>query len=348
MDEMNADSGLQISDSAGTVNPARGGFFRSLIRNPQSAIGYLLAVAGLIWVLHDVEFERLRSSFSHLNWRWIALAIACDILSYVCQGIRWQKLLKPIGDISTIRATQAIYVGLFTNEILPMRLGELARAYLVSRWSAANFLTVIPSMMVERVFDGFWLMVGIGLTALIVPLPKYLLRAADVLGIGLVIASLILFYLITRQTNRNSETGTGLLASLNEKLSKALKGMGKTRGFYLSLAWSMPLLMFQGLAFWLVMLGCGLHLPFWSGAAVFLIVHLGTAIPNAPANIGAYQFFTVVGLTLFGVDKSVATGFSMVVFLLLTAPLWVLGLIALSQSGTTLAKIRREVKLSGA
>lgn len=345
MDEVNADCQLRTADSAITVNSTPKGFLQSLIRNPQSVIGYLLAVAGLIWVLHDVEFDRLRSSFSHLNWQWITLAIACDILSYICQGIRWQKLLKPISNISAIRATQAIYVGLFTNEILPMRLGELARAYLVSRWSAANFVTVIPSMLVERLFDGIWLMIGIGLTAVIVPLPKNLLRAADVLGIGLVIASLVLFFLITRQTNRSQESEAGFISSLNVRLAKALKGMGRTRDFYLSFAWSMLLLVFQGLAFWLVMIGCGLHLSFWSGMAVFLIVHLGTAIPNAPANIGAYQFFTVVGLTLFGVDKSVATGFSLVVFLILTAPLWALGLFALSQSGTTLSKIRRGIEL---
>jgi hypothetical protein len=36
-------------------------------------------------------------------------------------------------------------------------------------------------------------------------------------------------------------------------------------------------------------------------------------IPNAPANVGSYQFFSVLGLTLFGVDKTVAAGFSIAV-----------------------------------
>jgi hypothetical protein len=74
-----------------------------------------------------------------------------------------------------------------------------------------------------------------------------------------------------------------------------------------------------------------------------LIVHLGTAIPNAPANVGTYQFFCVVGLTLFGVEKTLATGFSVVVFLLLTVPLWIIGFFALSRSGMTLSTIRNEI-----
>lgn len=317
----------------------------------RSAFGYLLAAGGLIWVLHDVHPGRLRSSFSHLDWRWIALAIVCDILSYICQGIRWRKLLMPIGEISLLRAAQAIYAGLFTNEVLPMRMGELVRAYLVSRWTAVKFVTVIPSLLVERLFDAIWLVIGIGLTAFFVPLPKTLLRAADFLGAGVVTASALLFYFISRQHSQSSNQSppeTGFIASLIEKLSSGLRGIGRTREFYSSFAWSAWLLVFQALAFSLVMLGFGLYLSFWIGIAVFLIVHLGTAIPNAPANIGSYQFFTVFGLTLFGVDKTLAAAFSLVVFVLLTAPLWALGFLALSRSGASLSSIRREIGASTA
>lgn len=91
------------------------------------------------------------------------------------------------------------------------------------------------------------------------------------------------------------------------------------------------------------MQACGLQLSFWAGAVVLLIVHIGTAIPNAPSNVGTYQFFTVVGLQLFGIDKTLATGFSVVVFIVLTIPLWVLGLFAIARSGMTLSFIRNEV-----
>jgi hypothetical protein len=59
--------------------------------------------------------------------------------------------------------------------------------------------------------------------------------------------------------------------------------------------------------------------------------------------VGTYQFFCVVGLTLFGVEKTLATGFSLIVFAVLTVPLWVIGLLALGLSGQTLSEIREEV-----
>ena len=54
--------------------------------------------------------------------------------------------------------------------------------------------------------------------------------------------------------------------------------------------------------------------------AVFLIVHLGIAIPNAPANVGTFQLFSVLGLTLFGIKKSAAAAFSVLAFAILTVP----------------------------
>jgi hypothetical protein len=78
-----------------------------------------------------------------------------------------------------------------------------------------------------------------------------------------------------------------------------------------------------------------------------LVVRLGTAIPNAPANVGSVQFFTVLALRLFGEDKTIAAGFSMVYFLALTAPLWILGLLDISRTGISLSTIQFEAAALG-
>src|SRR5499426_4477517 len=231
MDEVIADCGLRIADSSiANGEPPKRGIGgaqkrQSAIRNPQTAIGYLLATAGLIWVLRDFHPGQLRELIANLEWRWIAPALLCDLMSYVCQGARWRLLLKPLGDLSTLRATQAIYAGLFTSEILPMRMGELVRAYLASRWTAAKFVAVIPSMVVERLFDGVWLAAGIGLTAVFAPLPKEMIRVADALGVCVILAAGALCYFVLRPPNVK-RFGPGRLrfvSSLLEKLSGALQ-----------------------------------------------------------------------------------------------------------------------------
>jgi lysylphosphatidylglycerol synthase-like protein len=98
----------------------------------------------------------------------------------------------------------------------------------------------------------------------------------------------------------------------------------------------------QILALWFMMLACRIDLPLGAAAIALLVVRLGTAIPNAPANVGSFQFFTVLALRLFGEDKTVAAGFSMAYFLALTVPLWTLGLLAISRTGMSLSTIRFE------
>ena len=69
-----------------------------------------------------------------MNWWWVIPAVACHRASYVSEGVRWHYLLRPVGNLPVVRATEAIYVGLFANEVTPMRFGELVRTCLASRW----------------------------------------------------------------------------------------------------------------------------------------------------------------------------------------------------------------------
>lgn len=325
---------------------------KSTWRSLQPAVGVTIAAACLVWVFHDIRLEELWHSLPALNWRWVALALVLDVLTYVCQGWRWRLLLRPRGEVSLLRATQAVYAGLFTNELVPMRFGELVRAYLVSRWLPAELAAVLPSIIVERLLDGVWLAVGIGLAGVFVPMPKRLLRGVDTLGFVVLVGTVLFVYIVLREEESLAEARPGKIHRWRviqvahgfvRKLAEGLRQIGLSRRFYLAGAISLLMVALQALAFWLLMRAYGLRMSVGVGTVVWMIVHLGIAVPNAPANVGTYQFFTVVGLTLFGVEKTVATGFSVVVFILLTIPLWVLGFLALTRSGTTLFAIRQEI-----
>ena len=318
----------------------------------RAALGYALALACLVWVFRDFEFGNLVRRAAAMNLWWVAAAVLCDVLSYACQGARWSLLLRPLGEVSVLRSTQAIYAGLFVNEVLPMKLGELTRALLVSRWTRARLGSVAASILVERLCDGVWLAAGVVLAALFVPLPHSLVEAGDVFGAGILIALALLFLLavVGRRESPDREgpasiTLRGRLshaaAAFVRRLSLELRVIGRSRGAAWAFVLSLVLLLAQGLSFWMVTRAYGLRLPFLAGVVVFLVVHLGTALPAAPANIGTYQFLTVLGLTALGVDKTTAAGFSVVVFALLTVPLWAIGFWALGRSGLTLLEVSR-------
>ncbi len=197
-----------------------------------------------------------------------------------------------------------------------------------------------------------WLALAAGLTVLIVPLPRRLVQAEEILALIVFAGAALFVYLVFRKEQElasgksTSAGGTGPLRWLSTtlgKLAAGLRDIGRSRRLYGSFGASALLLLFQILAFWLVMRACGLRLSFWRGVAVLLILHLGTAIPGAPSNVGTYQFFVVAGLTLFGVDKTAAASFSVVVFLILTIPLWAIGALAFGRAGLSLRHIRSKV-----
>jgi uncharacterized protein (TIRG00374 family) len=316
-------------------------------------VGYVVASVCLFWVFHDTNWKALARDIAAINWWWVCLGVLFNVLGTFSQGYRWHLLLKPMGAIRIRRATQAIFSGFFINDILPMRVGEIARGFIVSVWMSKEFVSVIPSMALERLFEGVWLAIGIGLTAIFVPLPRDLDRAADIFGF-IVLALVGLFLLIAMRKKRVSKNGVEgrpvhakrlrRLKSLVERLGDGFRSIGLSRNFYLAFLTSLFFFVLQAFSFWFIMKAYGFHFSFWIGAAVLVIVIFGTALPNVPANIGAYQFFCVVGLTLFGVGKTAAAGFSLVAFTLLTIPPLAIGFFALARSGMTLSSIKENIK----
>ena len=308
-------------------------------------LGYSLAAVCLYWVLRDLSLRELLHRVAEMDLFWVGAAILFDVLSYICQGLRWKLLLRPVGRITVLGTTQAIYAGLFVNEMLPLKVGEIVRAFLVSRWTSVKLSSIVPSILLERLFDGVWLAVGIVITIVFVPLPRRLVEGGDVFGVAILVALILVTVLAfgSRRPSSNDLTRKNKFITLLQSTSFELRVASKTRGALLAFVLSLLLLLLQGFSFWFVMRAYGLHLSFAMGLAVFIIVHLGTLIPTAPANVGSYQFFTVLGLTLFGIDKATAAGFSLVVFTVLTAPLWAIGLWALGSSGLTLLEVRSEL-----
>jgi glycosyltransferase 2 family protein len=326
-------------------HPIIPGYFGAVLR-------YLITGGCLVWVFYDIHPGRFLEALSIKNWFLIIPAVFLQLYSFVLQGIRWKFLLHPLGKLSWIKTTQAIYAGQFANGMLPMRVGELVRVYLVSNWLKADFVAAIPSISIEFLFDCIWLAIAIGVAGFLVPLPPALEYAVFVLVI-FVITALALFAFIVfwerKSSHRHHVTDNFILNLWNRlnrifhRLLDGLQLIGFSGPFFGALVFSLLLLITQIGAFWLVMTACGLHLSIWKGSVVYLIVHLGTILPNAPSNVGTYQFFTVLGLSLFDVDKTMAAAFSVVVFVILTAPLLLAGFFSIHQTGLTQKKIREDI-----
>ncbi len=295
----------------------------------KTAAVYLLAAVCLAWVLRDFHPRAFLRDLLEMRWGWVAAAVAVDLGAWVLQGWRWELLLRPTARVAIRHTTQAVLAGIFVNDLMPFRLGEFVRAYLVSRRVRRPFFDVIPSMGIEHLFDGVWVFLGVAAATFFFPLPPQIEEGARILALVLLVGAAVVGYFALR---RHSRWG------------QIIRTIGRSRHFWEAFLVTGLFQLAQGLCYWMVMVAYGLPLNIWHSLAVFLIWHLGTAPPNAPANVGVYQFFTILGLTLFGVDSVRATNFSLVVFVILTLPLTIAGFLCLVASGTSLRGLRGEVR----
>ena len=222
-------------------------------------------------MFHDVSLGSMLESVRDVRWTWVGVAIAIDILSYVTQGLRWRLLLMPVGELPWIDATRAIYAGLFASEVLPMRPGEVLRAVLVSRRLNAPVSAVVPSILVERLFDGVWLAMGMGIAAILVPLPVGLRRAGDVFGVLILVATAAFLYEALWVRDRHAAEKAGAASEPPgrvERFRRRFREIGRRRETYVAFGLSLLFLVGQATAFWLVAIAYdGLHLGFWASAS---------------------------------------------------------------------------------
>jgi len=313
---------------------------RSLFRPLRSwfipLLGCAISAGALLWTFHGVDLRAATRDLVSASWAWVFPAALADLFVYVWQSWRWNLLLKPIASVPIWRSIRAIYVGLFVNEILPLRPGELVRAYLQGRWSGLPFSVTLSSVIIERFFDGIWLFGATFAATFLVRLPGHLVALARLLLIGLAGCAAALV-LVTLRRQNNGRTSSGRLVVLLTDL----RLMARSGWFYWSFLASLPYLLLQALPIYLLLKAYRLPLSLWAALVIVLMQRLGTFVPQGPGNVGVLQLITRQALGIFGVDPTTAAGFSMLAWIVITAPLLLAGSVAVVVTGMRLSQLRR-------
>ncbi|MBY0503741.1 MAG: flippase-like domain-containing protein [Bryobacteraceae bacterium] len=305
----------------------------------------LASIGCLWWALSDSEISKLSHELRTLDWRWVCAGAAADILVYCVQGWRWRILLSPIANLRVTQTIRAIYVGLFANEILPFRTGEVIRCYLLNRWAKVPLPVVLSSALVERIFDGVWLILFFALTAIFTPLPAFVGHFAWILSllVLVLVGLLVTVFVARRWSERLVAKWPGLVRLIHD-----LHAMGKSKSFYWAFLASLPYLLLQVGPVYALIRAFRLESETASGlgmaAVVTVVLRLGTVVPSAPGNLGTFQLLAAQALTLFIADQALAKRFSFLLWGLVTLPLLFGGFVAMALTGLKLRELQRQAQ----
>ena len=101
--------------------------------NPRAIAGIFISIGGIYWAFKDFHFHEFAKSIQKVNYIYLLLATLFLWGSVWLRALRWRWLFKIEGLPTTVSLYRAELMGYFGNNVLPLRLGELMRAYLIGK-----------------------------------------------------------------------------------------------------------------------------------------------------------------------------------------------------------------------
>lgn len=312
--------------------------------------GALISVILIAAILYFVDFPTMWKSIQNANYTILA---GSAILSFVWMMVRakvWQTLMRDKPKyVDVLFATSEGYL---LNNFLPFRLGELGRAFLLSRKSGLAFSEILPTIVIERVVDLVFSagLLLVGLTY--VTESQGSERIAYIIG-AVMIIGLVMMYVLARNRqwaldlfHKLSARWTPLQKFGGTFLESFLTGLAViTDGWlFLRFLFLMAFNWFVALvAYYLITLAFFPQaqfnwIPFVLGAAAF-----GGAIPALPGAVGTFEGAVSAALTLFTGDQSTSLAVALTARLYNYLNSGVLGTIGLVREGQTLSGVYNQL-----
>jgi hypothetical protein len=306
------------------------------------AITNALALVCMTWVLKNAGLHRIWGEVGHMRWGWVCLALISDVMVYLLHGWRWKLLLRPIAQVPYMQTLEAIYVGLFTNEVFPLRAGELIRCFLLSKSTELPISVTFASALIERLFDGVWLMTFFLFCLRLHRMPRILVSGGCALGLFLVLLALVLGYaMYARKQSLDLVFGLSWPKWFNT-LIEDLHLIGHSRYLYFSFIVSGFYLGAQILPIYGLVHAYNLNVPWTASFMAMVLLRLSSVIPQAPGNIGSFHWVAARALMMFGLDGQLARRFTIVLWAGVTIPLIIIGFLAVTMEGINMSHLQRE------
>ena len=232
--------------------------------------------------------------------------------------IRWYPLLRPLSYVDFWRLNRVSAVGFMYLFVLPLRLGELARPYLIADRGDIKMSEALATCVVERVVDG--LIVAIVLFFVLFFLPGQVGDASfDEIRVGAymalavfggAMAVLVAAWVRREWTLRTLDRLFGLVSEslaakvrgLLESFIRGLSAMPDSRYFVSFVGYSLVYWTLNGYGYYILAQGfVGLEIPLLAAYAMMCCVVVGMMLPNPPANVGVFWFFLLKPLALYGI-----------------------------------------------
>jgi uncharacterized protein (TIRG00374 family) len=319
-------------------------------------LGILVSAVVIVYFVSQLDLALLGSALTSGRYTFLLPAFALLLLGLWTRALRWQALL--LDDLPAGRAFHILNVSYLVNGVLPLRLGEVARAFLASRAQpSVTIPRALSTIVVERLLD---LLSVIGLVALgaSTSLPPEL-RAAALAGAPLALGGLIVLVLLAANQRFSLRLLDALLGALpalerfpirhiTQDIFAGVATLAKPVIFLRVVGWTIISWVLSVAAGWVLMFAFW-ETASWSASLLMIAAaSLAIALPAVPGNVGTYEAAIVLALSpsAYGQPLETATAFAVIVHALNLLLYAIMGGIGLLREGVSLTTLRENVAAS--
>ena len=233
-----------------------------------------------------------------MSWRWATLAAVLNLIGVVIDAMRLRIIVGAEAPLTVWHALQAQLVGIVGNVLFPFKLGEGARAYMLTRQHEVATTTAVKMVLADRIIDALVLPIFVVGVSVLLPLPASVLRFR------------------------------GWMLASAAATSVAIVAVGRHRGrLAAAIGASLASWTARATILWCMLRAFGLELPLSATVTMLVIVNLGIALVATPGNVGSFELASAAALALWSVPSDVAFSVGIATHLVEVVPPVVLGLV---------------------
>jgi uncharacterized protein (TIRG00374 family) len=304
-------------------------------------IGLAISIGAGWLALRHVSLHEVWRALQEAHYWYLIPAFVALSAGVLFRVARWRAMFPGPERPGFMPTFWALVLGLFANNVLPARLGEIARMAALSRETGLRRTQVITTIAVERVFD----LAALGLIALVtLPLvPSGSLRRnlwiacavifVAVFGIMLGVASARARSLGERLVRRLPVIGGARGERTVASLRAGLDSLHDKRVLAIVMGWSLASWTALGVSNYFVLSMFDTGAPWHAAVLALLATNLAMVVPSSAASIGVFEVAARASLTAYGVPAALALSFGLVLHAVNIIPTLPLGAAALARVG---------------
>jgi uncharacterized membrane protein YbhN (UPF0104 family) len=330
------------------AEPRRRPVFVRLLR---PVIGILVSLVCLGLFLRSVSPQEVGESLARANPIFLVPAVGVYFVGTLVRSLRWRVLLGP-HRVPVPVLFRSLVIGLTVNDLVPAKLGEVARIFLLARSAGVPIGASLASIVLERVLDGIALTALLGVGILWAGAGGWLIQLAALSAAMFGVATAILIWgaVAPGPLRWLGHAVAGFapgglrdrLVRLMDASLEGLKPIGRVRSAVEVIGLSLVAWALEAGMYLLVMVGFQIPGGVPAGLIGTAVASLATLVPSGPGYVGTLDLaLKAVLVDGFGASPGDAASYTLTVHFLLIAPVVALGLFFLWRENLSLPDLGR-------